>query len=216
MHAPSALLAGVVLTFGVTALANLYLPPAAVASVRASSASVEADLQPPLDAALSQQEPVISDAFEIETPENRAAAVTPIATAGESKEGEIVSPRDRETVESPRTQAKTAPTQGQQKSVPAQKSAVSESKGQAPEAPSHFVPSFASSALRKASPTTPAGASAGVSVSAISGERAWIRIGDTRTVAVRSGEQVDNMGRVKSITADSVVFENGLTLKVSP
>lgn len=53
-------------------------------------------------------------------------------------------------------------------------------------------------------------------LSATLGERAWIRVGDRRTLAVKAGDEVPGLGRIAQVGVNSVTLESGQTLKSQP
>ena len=223
MHAPSALLAGVVLTFGATALANLYLPSATLARTPAAVESVEAESAP--EAPLEQFAPLAdSDAIaslnepieEAPITQEIAAAVEPVVVepvpaapapqeVSEPKRRAVkpavekVTPKVAAKPESPRVAVSTAAKQDTSKASAA----------------AQFTPSPSSKVFGKSVPVKPEAPELGVSVSAVSGDRAWVRIGDQRTLTVRVGDSVPSIGRVTSITTEGVILDNGQVLKVA-
>jgi outer membrane biosynthesis protein TonB len=208
MHAPSALLTGVVLTFGATALANLYLPSAVAVSAPATGAyrgavSVPQEaFEEPIFASVDEPntEPIVQEILRGTAEPMVAEAAAPPAPVAKKAE------------EPTKKAAKPAATK---KEVP--RTASTSQKKEAPKAaPStQATPLLASRAFGKTVPARPEAQQSNVSVSAISGDRAWVRIGDRRTLVVRAGDIVPTVGRVKSITVDGVVLDNGEVLKVS-
>ena len=57
---------------------------------------------------------------------------------------------------------------------------------------------------------------AAFALSATLGNRAWIRIGNHRTILVMPGDLVPGLGHVKAIYPGSVFFDNGKTLRTAP
>jgi len=230
MHAPSALLAGTVLTFAVAALANLYLPaapapppvavvaPIALEEQGGPSAEAIAFLNEPADSYVSDSSQVVLT--EDPLPASQELVIGEPAVSAPEPAVEAAAP----TIEAKAEPAPAAPVQRPKKSAqkasvvkrPAAEPAAASPKTAAPipftesEAPTVFAkPAEAPKASTTASPGA-------MSVSAISGERAWIRIGDSKTVAVQTGDQVPGVGHVKSVDAQSVTFDSGIVLRTAP
>lgn len=226
MHAPSALVAGAVITFGIAAFANLYLPSASPfvhQPALPEAAAVQYEHETPVVPAdfefESEEEPLPQVAEEISFEEvlepTAAVATAPIQEPVVQPEPKPEPKIHREEPAKPRATTK-----------PSTQSAPSSTAKKAPkkppvkeEPPVQFTPKQSPAVFAKTGDTplknerTAGGA--GLSISAVAGDRAWVRIGDSRTIAVKTGDVVPNAGRVKSVTADSVVFDSGLVLRVS-
>lgn len=251
MH-PSSILAGIVLTFGAIALANLYLPAAAnspqliivpavtddttfqavdpfEASPELGSDSAELETAGPISAEPAtepgaQADEVTPQRLEPKTQSSessrepapressRPATSQAVAQAQESAP-RAVTPREEMPGKAPSTSTGTS-EQGSSGEAERPKSEPERapSRRESPRQPGNQT-RFASSSAEDAPAQAPV--NPGVSVSAIAGNRAWVRIGDTRTLVVSIGDSIPELGRVMQISGDEVTFENGLTLKVA-
>lgn len=226
MHAPSALLAGAVLTFGAIAFTNLYLPPAVAPAQRTGAAATIEEA--------SEHSAILDLKYQsgISAVEYRGLLVEPATDRVENTDAfqaldepeEVVKaeapvpPVTRQPAQADDAQKKPSSKAGasappRKKEVPARM--APQSKVGSTEPPPTLAPAPSSTVPGKALSTERASQPKAVTVSAISGQRAWVRIGDTRTLVVTLGDQVADIGRVKAIQEDSVEFENGEILKVS-
>lgn len=271
MH-PSSILAGIVLTFGAIALANLYLPAAANSPQLIIVPAVTDDTTFQAVDPFETSPELGSDSAELETagPISAEPATEPGAQAAPVPEAQVADTARKRNVaqadevtpqrSEPKTQSSGSSREPapRESSRPATSQAVAQAQESAPRAvtPREEMPGKAPSTStgtseqgssgeaerpkseperapsRRESPRQPgnqtrfASSSAedapaqapvnpGVSVSAIAGNRAWVRIGDTRTLVVSIGDSIPELGRVMQISGDEVTFENGLTLKVA-
>lgn len=239
MHAPSALIAGAVLTFGATALANLYLPPA---NTRSAPVVIHEPVSAPVAAVVDEQpsdatsqptellpespQPIVASDYDTPLSEMVSMnSIDPTLTAQTSglsptlaDPSQASQPQSAEAAEEtapeptaaapveeqpqPTKKKKPTPVPVKKPTAKSKQDAVSEQF--APGRPEQIFGSNSSATKRAES----------ASVSAVLGTKAWVRLGDSRTVAVQSGDVVPNMGKVTSVSAEGVTFENGTTLRV--
>lgn len=287
MHAPSALLAGAVLTFGVAALTNLYLPPAWGPNPTSIPAASAAPQSLPIDAAYDtapfaetlaaagrSAEAFTFDGYSADLPdadapaadasmpESQMAAVGAFPTApqvasaaanveatgapsaanssatapatAKAATGSSASPATARATSAKPSAADTTQTARTERSPPTKAASRRESGTTTkPAAIEPVVPSnarakevFANNApseepifsvpLAPSTPARPLASAAPLSLSAIAGGRAWVRVGDTRTVAIKTGDILPNVGRVTSVTDSTVTFDNGTVLRLEP
>ncbi len=231
MHPTSSLIAGGVLLFGAAGLANLYLPAPQGIPVHASAplfthntsgphldpkSTIAASSPVPEPSVLAQPLPTIAPI---------PAAVAPSVTS---------SPPAASTAQVPA--AVTAPTR--RASVPLEHklrvvAAHSEHHPILAHRPSE-QPASRHSLLVKRTPVAAAIARSPLhgrrpasatdhpsrpqqfSLSATLGERAWIRIGDHRTVMAVPGNVIPELGRVVAVGPNSVTFSDGRILSTKP
>lgn len=226
LHSHSALLTGGVILFGVLACANLLLPPQAILSPQASAPRAAAVKLAPSPRTLTAA-PVTASAPVSSAPvSGDLAAVASSAPALSSQALSVASepvrvlasvavqqveaeaPPPQRTVESVEITAHRAPTPSHKQVKPR---AVAKAPSVAKtERASAVVAQFEEPSVS----TVPMTPQLHISVSAILGTRAWVRIGNTKTVAVQAGDTVPSMGRVSAVTEDSVMFDSGRVVRV--
>jgi len=226
LHSHSALLTGGVILFGILACANLLLPPQAILSPQApaprAAAVTLAPAPPTLTVAPVTASPPVSSApvsSDLATVISSAPALSSQALSVASEPVRVLAPVAVQQVKAeapppPRTFGSVEITE-HRTPAPSHKQLKPQAVAKAPKVPrTETGPAVVAQVEGPSVSTAPMTPQLHISVSAILGTRAWVRIGNTKTVAVRAGDTVPSIGRVSAVTEDSVMFDSGRIVMV--
>jgi len=202
-HPTATLIAGGVLLFGAAGLANLYLPkPAAVIELTKAS-----EVTAPQVAAFPKRSPALAVSRPIQPP---VANTLPMVFSATDR---AVQSATSDPLKSLPVKAAGPPATVNSKSTTTRTTssllADSTQRPLAPQRP-NTVPTAAVPA------TAPPLDADQYALSATLGDRAWIRVGDHRTIMAKVGDSIPGLGKVTAVGTNILTLQNGQTLKVTP
>jgi hypothetical protein len=219
MNPTSSLITGGVLLFGALALANILLP--------SPSERVSPELKSPVVASLAI-EPAGAPFGAVEVDAAPVILAPTVAETAPTPPAPVASAPAPKVAALPVKAAKPSPA-GFLSQIVARAKEMARSTPETPKAapaaevvaaPIVSAPSPAVSLVtRPTTPSTPSeGGTAAESfhLSATLSDRAWIRIGDHKTVMAKKDDVVPGLGKITSVDKDSITLDNGQVLKVAP
>jgi hypothetical protein len=216
MNPTSSLITGGVLLFGALALANILLPtPSDRARTELESpvaASIETD---PAASATIEPAPVVKAPVVVETAPSPPAPIPSVPTPKDA------APPAKAVLAKPSTTGFLASIVARAKemtrsSLPKSKEAPT---ADAAAAPIVSAPTPTVSLVTQPAPAAPSDGGAAADafhLSATLQDRAWIRIGDHKTIMAKKDDVVPGLGKIASVDKDSITLDNGQVLKVAP
>jgi len=212
MNPTSKLITGGVLLFGALALANLLLPSpgARMSSESISPVTSSIESEPAASAAIARIEP------ETQVKPPVVVEIAPIASPVSAPVPKVVAipAKAVPAKATPNFLASIVARAKEMTGTSSPKSAEAPAAEVAP-APIVSAPTPAVSLVTR-SVSSEGTASQGFRLSATLQDRAWIRIGDSKTVMAKKDDVVPGLGKVTSVDKDSITLDNGQVLKVAP
>jgi hypothetical protein len=227
MNPTSSLITGGVLLFGALAIANILLP--------APSERVSPEPKSPVVASVASEPAVPAAAVYVSAPEPMPVILAPtVAETAPTPPAPTPAPAEP-TASAPVPKIVVLPIKAPKTSTAGFLSSIvaraKEMARTAPEAPKEIPAAVVAAApivsapsptvslvTRPATPAASEGAAAADAfhLSATLSDRAWIRIGDHKTVMAKKDDVVPGLGKIASVDKDSITLDNGQVLKVAP